>query len=73
MNVGDKQYQTALAKWRELYTVKLANRLTFRQAIQLDALDKQLSAAEAQHGIAPASEDYTEAIRLVGDLGGADL
>lgn len=73
VNVGDKQYKTALAQWSALYRVKLANQLTFRQAVQLDALDKQLSAAEARYGIAPATEDYPEAVRLVGDLGGAEL
>lgn len=73
MQVGDTEYHAALRKWRELYGLKMENLLTFEQAAQLDSLDKELTAAERRHGIRDASSDYTEAIRLAGDLGGVEL
>lgn len=73
MSIGDTEYHAALRKWRELYTVKLAQRLTFEQAVELDSLDKQLTDAEIRHGIANVVNDYEFAIGQAGNLSGVEL
>ena len=48
MNIGDEAYRIALARWRELMLLKQKQKLTFRQAMELDALERKLDEAEKE-------------------------
>ena len=46
MEQGSPEYHAAVRRWSELYLLKRTQKLTFEQAIELEALERRLSAAE---------------------------
>lgn len=49
MNVGSKEYQQALNRWAELMRLAQKQRLTFEEAIEMEALHRRLIEAEERY------------------------
>jgi hypothetical protein len=69
VNVGDKQYQTAITRYNALYDMQR----TWRQQQEFEYLGRQLDGAEHRfNSLRGLTDDYDQ-LRQMGDLGGVEL